>query len=317
MTNKAKHRLKELKKTPDKNNRSYTMKQLFNISMNNYRFVLMDMLFDINGIDKDEYLFSDGFSLEYDFSFDDKFKEMSKLGFNKKEKNDINGIKFRGRFVTKLLFFFMKHIDDIIDTISEESNSSGESKWKIRYNILNEIIIRLNSFVVSYLRKDIYYEEHLEKILEIFMIYRKKEKSVDVFETFKEQKEFVKHACKTMEYDEDIMINNICKLAYVMSTENMKLKECPKLEEGMTRNDYYSVKEQIADLGYAILKRRCKEKEHPIYKMFTKANPRYYSKYPEVNDEYEINIGIKALMYLKFLIDDKNVDRFIDKLVAF
>lgn len=300
-----------------KKSRKYTKKQMFRIAMNNYRFVIMDMLFAINGIDKDDYLFSDGFSLEYEFSFDDKFKAMSKLGFTKKEKNDIGGLKFRGRFVTKLLFFFLKHIDEIIDTIAEESEGIYESKWNVRFNILNEMIFRLNSFVATFLTKDTYYEEHLEKLLELFMIYTKKERSVNVIETFNEQKEFVKQACRTHEYDEDITINNICKLAYVMSTENMKLKDCPRLEEGMTRKDYQSVKEQISDLGYAILERRCKEKEHPLYRMFTKSNPLYYSKFPEVNEEYDVNVGTKALLYLKFLIDDKYVSRFIDKLIAF
>lgn len=318
----TKKQIKNLKKTKKGDNKKEKSKRkklgyksLFKISLANYKFVLMDMIFAINGIDKDEYLFSDGFSLEYSFSFNDKFKAMSKLGFDRESKDDINSLKFRARFVTKLLFYLMKHLEDIVYSISDNGDEYN-SKWKVRYGVLKEIIFRVNAFTTSYLSNDIQYRNHLEKILEFMLIYTKREESEEIIETYCEQIEFVRRACKTMEYKEDLMINNIIKLAYMMSTENMKLKNCPKPIEDMDWKDYESVREQIAGLGSAILKRRGKEKEHPLYRLFTKAMPLYFSKYPNVNEDYEINVGTKALLYLKFLIDDKDVDKYIDKLVA-
>ena len=44
--------------------------------------------------------------------------------------------------------------------------------------------------------------------------------------------------------------------------------------------------------------------------------PLYYSKYPDINEDLEVNVGTKALVYLKVLIDDPYVDRYINKMIA-
>lgn len=330
MNKEMKTRLKELRKTKKKKSGFYQetvefvekkvkklkYKYRYKIAMGNFKFVVMDMILDINNIDKDDYLFSDGFTLNCEFKFDDKFKKMSSLDFDTKEKSDINDMKFRGRYITKLLFYVLKHVDDMIDVVYDECKNYYDSKGKIKYNILNEFVLRLNSFIVTYLSEDASYREHLEDLMEFFLIYKKRYQSVEVMETFREQSEFVREACHTMSYDQDIMINNIMKLAYMMCTGDVKLRKCPKLIEGMRNDDFMDLKEQIGCLGYAIMERTEKESTDLLYQLFSKSYPLYYSKFPDVNELIELNIGTKSLTYLKMILDDFYVNKFIDTLIT-
>ena len=96
----------------------------------------------------------------------------------------------------------------------------------------------------------------------------------------------------------------------------MNIKKCAEYEEGITTRDKEAMKNQIGQLGYAILKRRAKESTTSAYKAFGKANPLFYSRFNSVNKEVELNIGTKALVFLKVLMDDPYVDKFIDKMIA-
>lgn len=290
-------------------------KKRFNILFSNFRFFIMDLIMMINGIDKDDYFFGDGITTNISFKFNKKFKEFSCLNFDSDEKGEMNSLKFRARFATLILFYFMKNIDRIVDKIYEKSEKDGD-EYKHKYTILSEIIKRLNSFVVTFLSKNGEYKEHLDSLIEVIMITDKDGKDAGkIMKIYETQSEFVKVACKSHEYDEDLMINNIIKLSFVMATEKTKLKNCPKYKEGITTNNRNEVRSQIKKLGKAILRERRNEKPNFYYKLFTKSIPLYYSSFEDINDEHALNVGTKALMYLRFLMDDKNVSKYIDKMV--
>ena len=304
MKEKTKKKLKSVKKKRAK----------YQITLTQFKIFLFELICAINGFDKDDYLYHDGLTMKPKFKFDKLFKELSLLKYDKEEKDDVNSLQFRGRFATKILIYFFKNIDDIIDVIAKDSN---KDTYQFRYGFLNDMIKKINKFVITYLSKEYNYREHLQRLIEyMYITERRNKEAIDVTKTFEVQSQFVKRACKTKEYDEDLMVNNIIKLAYVMATNKMNVKKCPEYEEGITAKDYMRIKDQIQGLGHAILKRREKEKTPALYKCFTKAMPLYYSKYPDINEDLEVNVGTKALVYLKVLIDDPYVDRYIDKMIA-
>lgn len=302
------------KKGKKKKKYSIKKKAIYQIRITQFKIFLFELICMINGFDKDDYLYHDGFTMDVKFKFNKLFKELSLLGFEEEEKNDINSLKFRGRFATRILIYFFKNIDKVIDDITSDC---GYYSWGDKISLFNKLMQRINKFVITYLSKDYNYKEHLDKLLEIMYIDDRRDvEATKVCKTYEVQSEFVKRACKTKEYDEDVMINNITKLAYVMATNKMNIKKCAEYEEGITTRDKEAMKNQIGQLGYAILKRRVKEPTTSAYKAFGKANPLFYSRFNSVNEEVELNIGTKALVFLKVLMDDPYVDKFIDKMIA-
>ena len=48
-----------------------------------------------------------------------------------------------------------------------------------------------------------------------------------------------------------------------------------------------------------------------MFKAFIKARPKVFCEYQNVNDDASMRMGVLALEYTKFVMNDKNVDKFI------
>lgn len=121
---------------------------------------------------------------------------------------------------------------------------------------------------------------------------------------------------KSAELPDDIAIDTIVKLAFMLATGSRKLDHILKFSqiEGCKKEDNASM--IIRSLGKAIIQKSRKKKDRtPGFRIFVEANPRISLKFGKTTyDEFTIT-GYYAIMYLKFICSDKNVSEFINTMV--
>lgn len=299
---------KKKKKKPKISDKGYYL-----ITLNNFQISLHQLVCEVNGIDPDYYLFVSGdtATLRRNLKMNDAFFRLSQLKWD--EPAPIDGLMFRGRFITYFLVMIIRKTSDIIDGVYE--NLGGENyKWKTKREILDEWIETVNTFVFSYLTEGMQYEPSLIKIEEIMLAAQDKSYHVEKFVKETESLLLKRDNPETPGYE----ANNLTKMAYMLSTESTKFKRCPGYDKRYNYHDLSKTLDQVGGLGYAILRYRKKEaKLPPIYKCFQQANPKIISRFYEFNEEApEVTVGLRALEYSKMfygkLIRDK---RLIEKIM--
>lgn len=286
--------------------------RIYLLTLSNFKFFLMDTICMLNGIERDDYFFEDGFPRFKKFKFNKDFKDTSFLHFDEKA-NSIYGARYRARYLTMLYFYFFKNIEKIVNKLSKKI---GDESYKTKINILKDVIVKLNTFTVNFSSNNGDYSNSLKELMNILMITDGNKKNKKVMKIVTQQGEIVKDACKNKHlYDEDVMINNIIKLAYVTATTSTDIHKCPKFKEGVTKSDRDNVKKQVRKLGKAICYELNKRKTPEFYKVYTNSRPIYYSNFKDINEDDYLNIGTKALTYLKFILNDKKCNRFINSII--
>lgn len=121
---------------------------------------------------------------------------------------------------------------------------------------------------------------------------------------------------KSQELPDDIAMDTIIKLAFMLATGSRKFDRLPRFTqiEGHHKEDDMS--QVIRLLGKAIMQKAKKRKDRtPGYRAFEDANPRLgLEARRTMCDEFMIT-GYRAIMYLKFICSDKSVSEFIDTMV--
>ena len=73
----------------------------------------------------------------------------------------------------------------------------------------------------------------------------------------------------------------------------------------------------IEHLGSIIIENRNGANFPPMFKAFIDSRPSVITEfYEETKYNYVLKIGILALSYAKFVLNDKNCDKFIDKMLC-
>lgn len=286
-------------------------KNLYDITLSNFQFHIYELVMMINGIDSSYYLYQteNAVTLNANVKIDKTFKQLSKLDWD--EPMDIDSLTFRGRFATLLLLQIVASSHKIVKNLYAKVDSG--KKYKGYFYILDEWITRVDMFVTTYLTNNLNYRDHLEAILEVLLAAE--DEDPEILKRLKETKTFLINACKGREkYTDGIICNNIMKMSYVLATNSMKVKRTPKYQENIDYRDQEMMVRQIGELGLAILKRRDKEDTPIIYKVFTKANPKIWSRVQYAEEYPEILIGMRALEMLKIFIDDKSVTKYINQI---
>lgn len=300
---------KKKKKKKDRiSNRAY-----YDITLGNFQYHIYNAICMINGIDTDVYVYADSETtiLNANLKIDKVFLRASKLDW--KTPADIDSATFRGRFATLLLLKIAHNTHRIVKGLYNTIDEDVKHKYKVYKDILNEFIYNIDMFVTTYLSCDMNYTKHLQKIYEIILISQGK--STDIIDwLLKVQDMLQKVVSGNNSYDPGTISNNIMKMAYVLSTNSLKLKNTPKYDENLEFSDYYGIGNQIGTLGYAILKYRMKVSEVPMfYKILQKAKPKLVSRFEETNEMPELAVGTKALTLLEIFIGDYTITRFIDQ----
>ena len=287
---------------------------IYDITLSNFQFHLYTLICMINGIDTDIYVYADNQAtiLNENLKIDKTFKKLSKLDWNTPA--PLESLTFRGRFATCLLLKIVHSSHRLVKGLYNSVESDDKGKYKAYNALLDELIYNIDTFITSYLSCDIEYTGHLQKIYEIILIAEGRD--TEIVERMSAIREMLKQNVVTKEYDDGTICNNIMKLAYVLSTDSMKLKSTPRYDEDLEFSDYSGVGNQIGTLGYAIMKRRMKTDVVPwMYKCMTKSKPQLITRFGEANEMPELAIGIKAITLLQIFMGDDMIIEYIEQMV--
>lgn len=111
-------------------------------------------------------------------------------------------------------------------------------------------------------------------------------------------------------------MNNIMKTAYILATMNLKLKKTPEFIDGDYSSDDVLMRKQIAQLGYAIMKAEAKGASSFFYDIMIEAKPKIYCRWADVNEYPELCVGCQALYLLMIYMDNPDVTRWVNKMIA-
>lgn len=299
-------------------NRKYRVsaKNMYIINCANWEFHLMEEILMINKIPVGQYLYANDYgTICENFLINKKFKEMSCFNWEIVPYAK-DSLAFRGKFSTLLLYWVMRHTDPLCKMI--QSNIQG-NKGELRGKALDNIIKRVDLFVINFMAGDTTYGDNMEDILDITTLEADDKKFHHIIKNFVNQKRFLIDIINCPEDDTPIGLiwDSILKLAYMMATNNTNFKNIPKYKEEIDLSDPHILKEYVGRLGLAILMFRAnKHRKRPVlYTIWTKASPDYKSSFHEINEAVEFNIGVKALYYLMFLVDDENFTEYITEMI--
>jgi hypothetical protein len=274
------------------------------------------MILNINGIPIEYYLSANkyGVDLNDKLDLDEKFINLSKLHWG--EESDPDGLDFHGKFATLVLFKVIRKSHSLTKRMFELSDE--DAKKYATYNRILELWMKqVDGFVMTYLSNDLEYTPFLLKINQIIETgWTGDEKTpVNLAEVIHETEEMM-----LANEEPGIVANNATKIAFILMTYSPKVKKCPEYDEYLSYKDDGRVLNQVAGLGYSILKYRMKHKDEKmpiLYRCFEEAQPQIYSRFSEVNEDApEITTGLLALEYSKMFYTDKiRMDKLIDRLM--
>ena len=321
--NSVKSRLKELDngkkagvdkasefKQKKKKGKTLSNKVVYSITMSNFFSHVFEMILTINNIDEYEYMDSKNGMQRRNIKLNKKFKELSSLDWE--SKSEIGSLQFRGKLATIYLFHLVKTIDHLIAR-TYAKQYKGDKRFKVYNMLLDNIIQRSDMLIVGLLTRDFSYAEPLQAMTQIIILANGKDGNL--LEMINDSIEFLEKECNDASVNEGVILNNIMKTAYILSTMNTKLKKTPKFIEGDYRSDDETMKKQIGQLGYAIMKAQVKGNNSLFYDLMIQANPKLFTRFPDVNDYPEVCVGCQALYLLMMYVDDPGVTSWIKKMI--
>ena len=116
--------------------------------------------------------------------------------------------------------------------------------------------------------------------------------------------------------DDDMIIYFILKIAYLLATNNENLKPIPNFKYIENATVEHDLVKLIEELGSLIIENSKPKSFSPMFRAFLESRPSIKTQYyKEAKDDYVLRIGILALGYAKFVMNDKHIDKFIDKML--
>lgn len=235
-------------------------------------------------------------------------------------KYDINSTDFRARFISILCIELCKILGKIIGNIGR-MRDDNISIWESKELVLHDIMRVVNNFILSYLEnKD--YDTHLFNLF-LLTTDRKIKENKELLNRIKAVRKMTDNTSSLLVgytkvisteklFTDDMVINNLLKLAYVCITENPDVSKTPKIPVGVSFEDEYVIRDLVRSLGKVISKQ---EEKSFIYKVFIRSIPNLHFKWKTINDDENLNLGCKALIYYDFITHNKSIHKIVKRMI--
>ena len=275
----------------------------------NIKLSLITLMCNLNNLNYKKYI-------ENDTIFGPNIKMIKLKSLIKKSQwfSNIDGDdkKFRVRFVTLLVIRICENIENIIDNCLNYNNDSKILEWEARTEYAVYTLERLSDFINKLLScQD--YKDDLIYFTELGIIL---ENNYEKIEIIHEQSLLLSERLKKFsKYQEDISMDTILKLAYILVTPDHKVKNKVPFIEVYTFNNPLITRQLIEELGSSIIKNRKKMNLSFLYSIYADSKPQLYSKWRDINNNIKLKCGVIALHYLKFVLNDNRITKRINKLI--
>lgn len=242
--------------------------------------------------------------------------EKDVMSKNMFETVDTRSITFRVRFASKVLEWFEENVEALVEKVFQNSRLST-CKYDNCAIILDSIGFAVAHFTNNIVAKDstlLKYKngtEYTESLFDLFkfvLIGKGDDSGVELVSTFQQEKEFLPIAIESDDYDIETVLNDIIKVAFALVTFDPAVDCTPSYTElkGIEEWKYPML---IEVLGQCI---KYSKSYNPFYVRFMLCRPEIRTKNIHISEEYVI--GLQALEFLRFVMNDSKISKFIDKL---
>lgn len=290
---------------------------VFQEFMESFQEFLYAVLCEINGIPAEKYLTRKNRIREFK---DAEFTELSILMWDEDDIYNINSYLFKCRFLTVFLSDYIEKIGEIALHKYDYLSIFKSGKYENGYFYLKKIADDTRRFIKVVLSGNSYGNIMLKMNQNCNFIRTKKVDPRELNKYIRDIRHELKVGLKeslfkAKELPEDIAINLILQLAYLISTGDTSLDELPNFRDIEGANTSYELRGLTEALGSAIIENRKYNKRPILYLAYNKARPEILSRYKDINEDWFISTGVRALEYTKFFCNDKYITKFINKML--
>ena len=249
---------------------------------------------------------------------DEQFQEFSQLNWDNKERTYwTDGTIFKSRFLTGILSRFMGRLSVTGKRKIGNGYICSHSRDEQTILYTNEVMRDCYKFINC-----LYNDNYKNIILKMHMHLSYTSKNIKRKKLYYRLNSMVIDTRKNLRHtffkkpflDDDICINNLLQIAYILATDDYEGNNgVPKFKkiEGATR--YHDLSLLIENMGKRIIMNE--NKYSVMFKAFVNARPKIYCEFKDVNDNACLRMGVIALEYTKFVMNDKNSDKFIREML--
>lgn len=294
----------------------------YQISLMRSELYLSKIITILNGIDPDDWFTSsDGYGTvsgpteinQYEFT------SISNLDWEKNNVYNTTSILFKCRFLTT----YINNIKSRLGKVNKNRYKTDKRKFGIdeySYFYLKNQINDIRSLVIIMMNDKKDYSNILLKNLFNSHYGKKKIKqkklNTQIFAAVKELREgMTSNVLSEAFMEDDMIIYTIMRLAYMISTNDTHLSYLPNFKyfEGATRKD--DLVNLIEELGHQIITTSEYTKRPMMYESFFSASPLIMTNYTNVNNNVSLSVGVRALAYVDFIMNDKKIHKFIECMI--
>lgn len=248
--------------------------------------------------------------------------EASCLRWKENIEYSVDSIEFRARFLTLFLTEISAHIAELCEKeFQVRKQATGIYEQPFFY--LLDIRERINRFVMLFLDGNSWRKLVLTmaEFSYLIRIDSKKRVSKLINGTNHMVQELRKGTERlmagSMALDESILVQYLMQLSLLMCggyTENLPLPRFKSFANKTPGVDSYQY--EIAYIGKAILFANEKNQSGALmFQVFKDASPKLVANFREMRLNLYLQIGVTALTFVNFILNDKNVDKLVQKIV--
>lgn len=228
---------------------------------------------------------------------------------------------YKGRFIMNMLLSIDKYFDEI--TLKELDLRGNKKNVKEYINLIYQIRDCIGNFINLFADDTKDYRDELLKVHELMvmadeMYFKKSKKALKVVSREMNRLDDMLNPgfLDGKRPSDDILIQNVCLIAYVIATGDSNIKNTFMVPEDITLKDEDSIKVIIEVLGQCIINRRVSTKPYPeIYRWFLQSLPKISYKFKDINYNIHLAEGCRALSFVSFYSGSKSISRLISKMI--
>lgn len=290
---------------------------VFNSFVESFKEYLYSVVCEINGITSKMYINDKQHIHKFK---DSEFTDLSILEWDSNDTYPVDSYLFKCRFLTVFLIEYIERIDKIALKKYDYLSMFKSGKYENGYFYMKNIANDTRRFIKVVLSGNSYGNILLKMNQNCSYIRTKKTDPRELNKFIREIRYELKIGLKDSlfrekEMPEDIAINSILQLAYLISTGNTSLDDLPNFRYIEGADTSYELRGLTEALGAAIIENRKYDKRPIMYLAYNKARPEIMSRYKDINENWFISAGVRALEYTKFFCNDKYISKFIDKMI--
>lgn len=290
---------------------------VFNQYVSAFQEFLLAVVNEINGITDEEYVSKKGHVKEMKNA---DFSELSILEWEDDDYYNPSSYMFKCRFLTIFIINYLTELEKIAIHKYDYLSKFKTGKYENGYFYMQKIAADTRRFINVMLSGNPYGNILLQVHQNCSYMKVKKTDPTEINKYIREIRYELKHGLKEnffikKDMPEDIAIDSILKLTYLISTGNTDLDNLPRFRDIEGADTSYELRGLIEALGDAIMDERKYEKRPIMYKAFMNSSPEIMSRYKDINENWFLSVGVRSLEYTKFFCNDKYISKFIDKML--